>query len=579
MPDLTEIKKILQEPINKDRISAAISHESRLKFHGKIALSGLEMSRYSSEFLHWVEGLLPPDKYRYFLSLFRYPVQTVPLTSEIFEALAKIFDSRDPVYSVEFMKGETKTDYLKYRTDQLKIEEVLETRGFEAMKYGINAVLIVDLPGKQNSKAPEPYFYFLPIDSVLSYQMKDAESIDWIAFKQKDGRVAFFDSEKYWVFNMKGGSAAEIESVETEATHELGYCPARFFWSDPLSWETPELKVSPISEQLADLDWLLFFAYSKRHLDLYAPYPIYSGFSQDCDFENTEKGFHCSGGFLKTRENLYVYADNGRRVMECPVCAKNRLTGVGSFVEVDPPGPENDNADLRNPVSILPADRPSLDYNVEEVNRLATNIFTAVTGASIEVMRNQAINKDQVHSIFEARKATLNRLKRNFEKAQTWLEATICRLRYGKSFVSVSVNYGTEYYLLSDDLLLSMYEEKRAAKSSHAVLDGLQDQYIETKHRNNPKAKERARVLIALEPLRHVTPEEALGLFEKGLIGEKEYLLKVNFSSLLNRFERENLPILEFAENMNFAAKISKIREALLSYIEIQPKGEPAGNV
>jgi hypothetical protein len=119
-------------------------------------------------------------------------------------------------------------------------------------------------------------------------------------------------------------------------SNDVGYCPARFFWNEPLSLSEPDVKQSPLTKQLEALDWFLFYHISKRHLDLYGAYPIYSGYEQSCDFSNGENGDYCDGGFLKDKQGFYKL-DAAGLLMRCPKCGDSRINGVGSFVEIPIP--------------------------------------------------------------------------------------------------------------------------------------------------------------------------------------------------------------------------------------------------
>lgn len=569
--EVSEVKERLKNPKHKDRIAKAIAHEARLKLHCKTSFDVHEAGPALTKFTEFVRSLLPHDKYSLFLSLLRFPLPTIPLTAEIFEALHKVFEGQNPVEKYEFLSEQIPEDWSEYRK-KLKPRQQWQGRGFEAMKYGINSALVVDLPEEQESGLPEPYFYWLPIGKVIDYELADMEGteLQMLAFHSGKDRITVLCDDYYRVFQAKDGNLDNAVLL-LENPHDLEYCPARFFWSTPISWGQPERKMSPITNYLERLDWFLFFFVSKRHLDLYAPYPIYSGFSANCDYEEEHSGNYCDAGFLKNRDGMWMYADGGHKLQECPRCSRSRLAGVGSFVEVDPPDDSNNMADLRNPIQVVPAEEKSLKYNTDEIKRLALEIYSAVTGGSIEVVSNQAINEKQVMSLFESRKATLERLKNNFEQAQIWVESTICRLRYGSNaFVSAFISYGTEFYLFSAEALLEMYQKAREAKLDAVILDDLQEQYFQTKYRNNPDQLERIRITLDLDPMRHLTTEEAQVLRQQGAASPEDYAIKANFSTYLARFERENMPITEFASGQSYDRKIQIISEALRTYIPAQ---------
>lgn len=354
--------------------------------------------------------------------------------------------------------------------------------------------------------------------------------------------------------------------------HDVGYCPARFFWNEPLSLSEPDVKQSPLTKQLEALDWFLFYHISKRHLDLYGAYPIYSGYEQSCDFSNGENGDYCDGGFLKDKQGFYRL-DAAGLLMRCPKCGDSRINGVGSFVEI--PIPDGDKQpDLRNPVQMLTVDRGSLDYNVEEENRLKNDIITSVVGTNEEITTRDALNEQQIQANFESQSTVLNRVKKGFEAAQQFVDETVCRLRYGGLFVSAKVNYGTEFYLSNATELRERYKVAKESGASEAELDALQNQIIETEYRNNPTQLQRMLTLAELEPYRHLTRNEVLDLYGKQIISENDMRIKLNFANFVRRFEREYLNVLEFGYNMPFNSKINFIINKMNDYASESKRGQ-----
>ena len=74
-------------------------------------------------------------------------------------------------------------------------------------------------------------------------------------------------------------------------------------------------------------------------------------------------------------------------------------------------------------------------------------------------------------------------------------------------------------------------------------------------------------ILKQLEPYPHKTLGEVIELFEKGLLDEKLVKLKINFNTLVDRFERENINIIEFASKKPLRDKINIITNKLLEYV------------
>ena len=419
------------------------------------------------------------------------------------------------------------------------------------------------MPAEQSTgKYPEPYFYWLPIERVITYEANPTTGImDFIIFRQDFGRIAVIDRDSYRIFREEKNNIGELL---VENPHDLGYCPARFFWDEPVNLREPDIKLSPLTKELEALDWFLFFHISKRHLDLYGAYPIYSGYEQACDFSNGNNGDYCDGGFIRDKDGHYKFDQFGLELLRCPKCGNKRIVGAGSFVEIPIPGEKQ--PDLHNPVQMLSVDRSSLDYNVDEEKRLRDDIITAVVGQNEEVTQREAFNEQQVKAAFESQSTVLNRIKKGFESAQQFVDETVCRLRYGKQFVSAKVNYGTEFYLYDANELRQRYKSAKEAGASEGELDALQNQIIETEYRNNPTQMQRMLILSELEPYRHLTRTEILDLYGKNLISEDELRIKLNFASYVRRFERENMNILEFGTQVPFDKKISVITNKFFDY-------------
>lgn len=560
---LEQIREILKTPKRQSDAQRASAYEDRIRFHTETAIDA-KGSEYVGSFLSWVKGMLPADKYAAFLQFFTFPVYTVDLVEEIYHALEKVFEGRDVLERFEFSSPEASADWDEFRA---KMGDVWRNDAWQAMQFMINSILVADLPSEQNGSLPTPYLYWLDIGKVIDFALVDEVQFEYIIFEVEKNKIAVFDDQWYRVFLLN--DQKEIAETLVENPHDLGYCPARFYWTTFTKPSEKWLKKGPISNQLGNLDWLLYFAVSKRYLDSYAAYPAMWGFADDCSYEGTtgrdNQPVECDGGKLRTLDGDWLW--QGEYLMDCPKCAKSKLMGAGTYIAVDPPDISNDKADLREPIGIVPIDRASLDYNVDEVTRLEHDIFARTVGYDQEPQNNQAINEKQVQSQFESRKTVLRSIAKNLEAAKEWSLKTLALLRYGQRFNSCSISLGTEFFLDSPESLLDQYHEAKERQADSAVLDQLQDQYLESKYRHNPVELKRQRLLKHLEPFRHLTREEAQALAE----GQPDYYLKANFSSLILRFEREQASILDFGANLEFDQQVKRIREVLLSYLVLEP--------
>lgn len=564
--DLNQIKQILQKPTKRQVIKRAVNMQRRLRFHTETSLQVSDINQPATIFLDWVKQLLPKDKFNVFLQLFKFPLPTPAIVEDVYRELERVFYSRNSSSSYQFTDSELLDDWVQYKRNVLNEPEIWKTVGWKKMQVSPNSILVVDLPQKQESTRPEPYFYWLEIDAIIDYKLLESDDtkFEWLIFRQPDRKIAAFDDKYIRVYQLNEHN--EIQSLVSEAVHDLGYCPAKFFWTERLNEKNKELKKNPITKELANLDWYLFFAISKQHLDLYAPYPIYSAYEADCNFENNETGDYCDGGFLRNANGEYKILRDGT-VEKCPCCSEKRIAGPGSFLEVPIPNISEGVADMRNPIQITTINKESLDYNVDECIRLKNDIIISVVGSGGTVSEKEAINETQVTANFESKTSVLNALKTNFEQAQKFVEDTICKLRYGNAFIASSINWGTEFYVFTITELYSKFKQAKDNGASNAELDAIAQQILEVEYRNNPLVLQRMLILKQLEPYPYNTLDEIMRLHEKGLLEDNLVKLKINFSTLIERFERENINIVEFASNKTMREKINIIHKKLIEYV------------
>lgn len=562
---LEKIREEITAPSKSAVLTRARYHQSRLRFHAQTYVSA-NLGRPTQDFLAFVRNLLPADKFEMFKTLFRFPVKTNEITDVCFDKLSRVFDGRNPAYNYQFMSTEERDDWEWYRAEVLKEPEIWSTRGWEFFKTEINSVLVVDMPTEQaaGDRYPAPYFYWLPLEHIIAYDTDETGAMRWIIFRQRGGNIAVIDDECYRLYQSGNGDRIDENAAPLlERPHGLGYCPARFFWDEPLNIQEPDIKASPLTKSLDSLDWFLFFHISKRHLDLYAAYPIYSGYEQSCDYSNDDE--ECDHGLMRNRKSRQYVFDAAGLPKKCPKCGDKRIAGVGSFVEV--PIPTESQPDLHNPVQMLTVDRQSLDYNVSEEVRMRNDIIAAVVGTSEDVAAREALNETQIQATFESQTTVIHRVKRGFESAQEFVDSTICRLRYGEAFVSASINMGTEFYIFDTADARARYATAKENGASEAELDALHTAIIESEYRNNPTQVARMQTLAELEPYRHLTRDEIIDLHSRGLVSDADLRIKLDFANLVRRFERENANILEFGTEIPYDEKIRIIHNKFRDYV------------
>lgn len=567
---IQQIKDELEHSSKSSQIRLAALQQDRIKFHVDTNVDVVESVPYSN-FKNFVRSLLPADKYETMMNLLKFPIPTNKLADDIWTRLAKIYDGRNAAINFQFKSPEDRADWDAYRVRVLREPMVWSQDAWEFFKTEINGIVVVDMPedgGDPSDDKPQPYFYFVPIESVISYSVnRITKGMDWVIFRCED-RIIAIDGASYRSFSLVDG---ELVPIAKEANHELGYCPARFFWNQSLSLSTPDVKKSPISKALGDLDWYLFWTLAKKHLDVYGSFPIYSGYEQECDYSNAQ-GDTCQKGWLVGNDGHYKTDEFGN-LIPCPLCHnKKSLAGPGTYVEV--PVPTGDDKDLRNPVQILTIDKKSLEYCVEEQTRLRKAIINTCVGQEASIINETSLADKQVDATYESQDTVLNRIKQGFEEIQKWVDTTCCVLRYGRDkFISANINYGTEFYTLTPEAILARYAKAKESGASDAELDAINDQLIATTYRHDPILLQRMSILADLEPYRHVSKDQMIDMFKEGIVNADILALKLDFSGYIRKFERENANILDFGSGIPYQKKIETIYKTLLDYAKQSNSG------
>ena len=75
-------------------------------------------------------------------------------------------------------------------------------------------------------------------------------------------------------------------------------------------------------------------------------------------------------------------------------------------------------------------------------------------------------------------------------------------------------------------------------------------------------------VLGDLEPYRHLSREEVQALRDKNLVSDVTVMVKMNFADYIRRFERENMNVSEFGENIPYERKIETVKAELEKYAQ-----------
>ena len=538
-----QIRKIVKSPKKQDELTKARNHEQRLRFHSETILQKRDLGAAYQDFLKWIGSenpiLLESGKVQRIDQLIRTPIPTVELSESMYSRLHRVFFSQDAFFAYDFKDEKLLKDW-----EEFSDSDFWATKGFEAMKLAINSVWVLGLPTEQKGDIPEPFNKLVNIDNVIDISVDSNNNCRWVIFYE--GQYLFvYDDEAIRVFNFKDG---KLGAEEMTIEHELEYTPARMMWTDKLEMEDYINKQSPITKELADLDWLLFHLASKRYLDISNAYPILVSYDVEGGYNDDSQTDNKS-----LISGKYAQPEAGSMI------------GAGTHIKVDPP--EDGQPDMMsNPMEYINPDVTTLDWHVKEEIRLAYKIFRSVVGTDLEVRNDQAKNEMQVEGAFESQKSVLLRVKANFEAINKFADETICRVRYGDGFIGCTIDYGTKFFLKSVEGLYQDYKSAKDSGANEVVLDEITTTILNTSFRDDQTGRTRAEIIRDLDPLPEKNLEEAIKILEKGGISKERFAIKANLLSYVKRFERENGSLVQFSKARSYDKKLEEIINKFKDY-------------
>jgi hypothetical protein len=585
---VSQAVELIKAPKNGKEIYRARLKRDRHRLHTEPETEcddTFRWSRHHVRFLDWVKRLLKSDdNYARFYDLYRPPIATNELVESIFSQFEKVFESENKYEKFNFTDPDLNADAENYRKC-IGDFHFWETQGFEHMKDSIDDILIVDLPRLDpntlptdkpdaDDNYPQPYYYFLDIENVIDIQNTRVRAVDYgeeeayffkteyIVFWEDKNTICVFDDKFYRTFT-KVDSEVKLLS---ETPHDLGYCPARSFWTTPLNNRTNILKRSPITNSLSWLDWLLFYSVSAQYLKLYAPFPIYAVYKGICTYKDPINKTRCVDGFLVGEQWNAQYPEKGNQ--RCPKCSNKMKTGPGNILELQAPQNHDDPDLLQNPIKVIPAEKVSVDVVNMELETLCDQIFQNCVGGGLEVDQSQAKNQDQVAAAFESKTNVLMKIKKNFEVIHSFALDTVFRLRYGDQYISGTVDYGDVFFQKDESVAMDEYVKAKEQQLPAFDLAIRRDLINETRYRNNPDMIERLKILANLDPF----PDDNIISIAVTLSNMPEIVdpvdlcVKTHFNRFISRFEREQASILLFGASLTFDVRVRTIYGILQGY-------------
>jgi hypothetical protein len=526
---------------NKDVLNRAITTEKRIRLH---TVGTQDHSTYFDEWLRTVKEILPDNKFDTFVRLIGEPVPTLTLSEQIFDELAKIFEASNPSRKLTFNEDSSK--YANEFKNYFDVDKFFKKEVYDRLKVAPNSFLVVDTKLELLNDKAQPITYFVNLEAIVDVDVNRDGSTKYILFRTTDDRIVGIDDEAYYVFEKFNSTYRVVDGYPSVhgLKDRLGrpYTPAFLIYPDFLN-ATDNISVnSPLTKALGNLEWLLFWSVSKRYLDLYAPFPIYVSYDEQCNYNDGQ--YVCSDGWLT---DTSTDAEEPTRKTPCPKCSKQRMFGAGTEVTV--PAPQSkDEPNLLDAINVIPAEKNSIEYVTAEKTRLEQEIYYSILGKTSQPLETFSQSVSQLDLSTESRKAVLIGMKERFEEVQNKVTYTMCKLMFGEIFIDSYTNYGDNYFLTTAEQETKSFKALKDAGAPEGILHSNLERIIATTYKTSPSTALLNQVYLEVEPYQTMSIENVTKLVASNMIPKKRGLAKIHFTDFVEEFEAEHQGIVSLIE-------------------------------
>jgi hypothetical protein len=555
---------VISNPKQKAQIQSAQRQESQMR----VFTEDMEFEELSSE-TYWGKLMKKmekrsPTKFNRVIEFARYPLPVVQLCDSVLNDFFKVFEGKNRYFNVE---SDRDISRLNQWIQDYEPQSWIERYAKQVFKNKPCSFVVID-----RDENAIPYMVFVDSKRLIDAKFKDEKgNLEYICFihsqkqhpTKNDVLVTFFsvyDDKTFFVFSKDSDTdkIVKISAVE----HGIGYCPAKAFIETESNQKNKFKRRVTFTSALPKLeDWTIFDIF-RNFVDHYAPFPVTEAPINVCG--NNE----CVDGKVPNEVIVDARTDETEtHWSDCPVCGgrdqgQHIYPGTHIGIKVRTQKDENDGSGV---FKMHYPDAQSLKYTPEKLNELELDIRYKTSGVNT-LMSNEAFNKLQVKGSFASMESILMRTKGELDELYEFIVTTVGKLMYKNLTIKVEANFGTEYYLISEEDLQKRFDEAKKIGLPMEEMLMIYIQLIETKYKGNETKIKRQKMLIELDPLPLFSITESFALYEKKLISEFDLTQKVQFLNFIAKFEAENAPIIQFGITLAPTKRVEKIKETLNIY-------------
>lgn len=552
---LTDVqaRQVLERPLARENMHASSMYESAMRvFTEPMDESELMHEKYWTHLNDVLKKRLS-KKYKRVHDFIRFPLPVTQITDSVINDFFKVFDGKNKYFNVS---SDREIVRLKEWLHNNKIEQWVEDNAKKVLLNKPCSFVVIDKDEKGN-----PYPILIGSKRLIDAKYNDeGDKLLYIAFKHSHNHYAVYDEQTYYVFEKSSNQDHYI--LVSQNQHNLGYCPATPFISECVNDRNPFKRRSAFGNCLSLLeDWTIFDIF-RNYVDHYAPFPVTEAVKPKCPNPD------CNDGMVETTETVLNSNREPQEIVKrskCQVCdgGHKMFAGPGTHIPLTFTLSKEDNDGSGKFRMIFP-ETDKLKYTPEKLDALELEIRLKTVGVS--EMAKQAVNELQVKGSFAQMDSVLLRVKGYLDHVYVFIANTVGKLLYPNALLRVEANYGTEWYLVSEEDLQKRFENAKKIGLPINEVKSIYKQLVETKYANNKSKRDRELMLIDIQNYPFYSIEECIKLKNESVIDDFELSLKSNFDTFLARFERENGTITMFGINKPYNNRIQAIQQTLIAY-------------
>lgn len=562
---LTQALEAAKNPPNAQQVQKGKEYQSQLRVltvpHDSETIDNEIAWRQIKDYL---KHTLTKEKYEALLNYITFPLESVSLSKDILTDLCKVFNGKNAYFEIDYENRRFKEEAEQTIKD-MDFGAWLEETGKGVLKNSPNTVIVVDL-----DEQGEPKLLTIKDGQLLGYTFDKDGQFTTIVFLHSVGndvigdykRVAVYDDENYRVYEVRNN----VYTLVVDELHYIGYCPAHFYFNSPLLNKAAFNRNAPISYVRGTMLKYQIFAWFIYYAEHYGVFPVVEYADSGCDEEGCDNGIIKGSAILGEDNTIVGYRSDS----ECKTCANKKLIAPGTSIGITV-SEDKEDQDTRGVLRFVIPETKSLEY-ANDVQAKRVNTIKVNTVGYNNVISKEAVNEQQIRALQESKLAALYDVKQPIEEFAKWCVKTCLKAKYQTESVSVDVgvsySLGTEFFVLSESDIYMLIEAAKKAGTQATQIAELNYMLCYTKYKNNPSKAQYMRISSDLQPSAFDTRQEVLDKYNSGMITNEDYYLYLNFTDLLNRFERENGSIVDFGSELDYSAKIERIRTTLDFYIQ-----------